>query len=534
MAHLDSTKIYGNLNVTSGATISGTASKSVLFTEDFESGSFDPLFTFGGDANWTIAVGGGNGGGNAAVSGVIGFSASTSMILTITTEEEVSTLNCDYAQSAEECCDFLEIFINGIAVFTARNANTAFIAVPELKLLGKKEHIIEWKYHTDSNTASGTDNTHVDNIVIESVPAEVFINTPIVFNEEAVFKNNFVADKGMTSEDRIYTVGLSSTASVTAPYAVFSSPTESAILRSNAAFKVFGINDKVTVFSGYSQVTTAAAPTVQKSVQFNVVYTTETGGLTTLAAPDPYAYLTLSQGSTNHIWLVAGHSSYAASQINSRLQVGYSASIPNLTDLHALSVNGDGYFTGDVGIGTSPNAKLDIKAASGVVGLNIEGLDAKAFEVHYSGEANAVFSIAYGGVTKIKPQSGAAGGTAALEVQENNLDNAIWCNGRLKVSGNATISGNSTAVDHLSTSDIRLKENIRDYKSKKIDVRWREYELKEDGSTQLGVIADELLETNPEFVIVPEKDEDMKSVRYTRLLIAKIAELEARLEKAGL
>ena len=49
------------------------------------------------------------------------------------------------------------------------------------------------------------------------------------------------------------------------------------------------------------------------------------------------------------------------------------------------------------------------------------------------------------------------------------------------------------------------------------------------GQSRYGVIAQELEEKHPEFVRTD--DEGIKSVAYIDLLIAKIAELEARLEK---
>ena len=59
------------------------------------------------------------------------------------------------------------------------------------------------------------------------------------------------------------------------------------------------------------------------------------------------------------------------------------------------------------------------------------------------------------------------------------------------------------------------------------------FELKtEKGQKRYGVIAQELEKTNPEFV--REDTQGFKSVAYIDLLIAKIAELEARLEKAGI
>jgi len=49
------------------------------------------------------------------------------------------------------------------------------------------------------------------------------------------------------------------------------------------------------------------------------------------------------------------------------------------------------------------------------------------------------------------------------------------------------------------------------------------------GEKRYGVVAQELEKTNPE--LVETDHEGFKSVKYIDLLIAKIAELEARLEK---
>ena len=88
-------------------------------------------------------------------------------------------------------------------------------------------------------------------------------------------------------------------------------------------------------------------------------------------------------------------------------------------------------------------------------------------------------------------------------------------------------------------SDIKLKEQITDASSQWDDikaVKVRNYKRNDDiaaygdnAATELGVIAQELEEKHPEFVNTD--DEGFKSVKYIDLLIAKIAELEARLEK---
>jgi len=80
----------------------------------------------------------------------------------------------------------------------------------------------------------------------------------------------------------------------------------------------------------------------------------------------------------------------------------------------------------------------------------------------------------------------------------------------------------------INSSDERLKENIKEL-SGNVEVNWKTFELKaEKGQKRYGVIAQELEKTNPEFV--KEDSKGFKSVNYIDLLIAKIAELEQRIQ----
>ena len=103
----------------------------------------------------------------------------------------------------------------------------------------------------------------------------------------------------------------------------------------------------------------------------------------------------------------------------------------------------------------------------------------------------------------------------------------------LDVSGNGRFTSTVTATNFILSSDKTLKDNIRSIDNNHIDVNWKNFELKsEPGIKRSGVIAQELEEKHPEFVRTNK--EGLKSVAYIDLLIAKIAELEARLEKAGI
>lgn len=93
------------------------------------------------------------------------------------------------------------------------------------------------------------------------------------------------------------------------------------------------------------------------------------------------------------------------------------------------------------------------------------------------------------------------------------------------------VNGEIQASDFVLSSDLRLKEDVRLAQVKPIDVTWKTFRFKDDDKKAVrhGVIAQELEEKHPEFVVTD--DEGMKSVRYTDLLIAKNIELEARIEQ---
>lgn len=91
-------------------------------------------------------------------------------------------------------------------------------------------------------------------------------------------------------------------------------------------------------------------------------------------------------------------------------------------------------------------------------------------------------------------------------------------------------AGTITAANFILSSDERKKTKIVDLPCDNIDVSWRSFEMKDnEGEYRTGVIAQELEQKHPEFVNTDDKG--FKSVKYIDLLIAKIAELEARLEK---
>ena len=100
----------------------------------------------------------------------------------------------------------------------------------------------------------------------------------------------------------------------------------------------------------------------------------------------------------------------------------------------------------------------------------------------------------------------------------------------LDVSGTGRFTSTVTATNFILSSDERLKENIKELEPKKINTNWKSFNLKDsEEDYRVGVIAQELEVTNPEFVVT--NDEGFKSVKYIDLLISKIAELEDRIKQ---
>ena len=171
--------------------------------------------------------------------------------------------------------------------------------------------------------------------------------------------------------------------------------------------------------------------------------------------------------------------------------------------------------SGDVGIGTtSPGYKLDVSGDGRFTGT------VHSNKLEYGGSSSTYLDFGINSITL------ATGSTSALSI--NSGQNVFIDAGSLTVTTSTV-----TATNFILSSDERLKENIEKARDNRIKADWKTFELKtEKGQKRYGVIAQELEKTNPEFV--REDTRGFKSVAYIDLLIAKIAELETRLEKAGI
>jgi hypothetical protein len=239
-----------------------------------------------------------------------------------------------------------------------------------------------------------------------------------------------------------------------------------------------------------------------------------------------------------------------------------------------ITSQGDSYISTNLGVGnTSPDKLLHVGDGAASLGspqgAEIEGynntLDVKTNEANSISDFTAALNLFCDGVAGssgtgtgiyFRAKTGGGGGgeytkgriqgavytswttntdatrTSKLVIQTTNSGTHA---DRVTIlgTGATTFVSTVTATNFILSSDEALKENIKDISNKHIDVSWKSFELKsEPGVKRSGVIAQELETKHPEFVRTNE--DGLKSVAYIDLLIAKIAELEARLEKAGL
>ena len=209
-----------------------------------------------------------------------------------------------------------------------------------------------------------------------------------------------------------------------------------------------------------------------------------------------------------------------------------------------LDVHGDIELTEDLFIGATGSSRGEHKikigqnrSGNGYAYIDMIG-DAGATSfynlriIRHNSGANALSQIVHTGTGNFEIKA-SDGGDIILNSSGSIGISQTSPSYKLDVNGDGRFTSTVTAANFILSSDERLKENVEKVCDNKVKADWKTFELKtEKGQKRYGVIAQELEKTNPEFV--REDSQGFKSVAYIDLLIAKIAELEARLEKAGI
>lgn len=201
---------------------------------------------------------------------------------------------------------------------------------------------------------------------------------------------------------------------------------------------------------------------------------------------------------------------------------GQSKTSPHImgSDYHWQRTDSDLYYTdGNVGIGTtSPGAKLEVSGNLRVTGVGnfFNYVSATGFRLEPN--QTIMFDNGEDGFCYIKAED------SSFNMEYYSAQDHYF------KSGEDFSYTDIYANNFILGSDARIKENVNNLDIKPINAGWKSFNIitkKED--YRVGVIAQELEENHPEFVNTD--DEGFKTVKYIDLLIAKIAELEARLEK---
>jgi hypothetical protein len=206
-----------------------------------------------------------------------------------------------------------------------------------------------------------------------------------------------------------------------------------------------------------------------------------------------------------------------------------------------LDVHGDIELTEDLFIGATGSSRSEHKikigqnrSGNGYAYIDMIG-DAAATSfynlriIRHNSGANALSQIIHTGTGNFEIKA-SDGGDIILNSSGSIGISQTSPSYKLDVTGDGRFTSTVTAANFILSSDERLKENVEKVCDNKVEADWKTFELKtEKGQKRYGVIAQELEKTNPEFV--REDSQGFKSVAYIDLLIAKIAELEARLEK---
>ena len=202
-----------------------------------------------------------------------------------------------------------------------------------------------------------------------------------------------------------------------------------------------------------------------------------TGALHTIKANSTAGEIKFDNGNGNILYLKADRSATFASSVSAT----------------------DGLFSGKIGI----NANI------GSYGLEVNN----------------------GGSDGLKVQSGNSVNDFSLLVSDNS-DTSLFS---IKGDGTATFASSVTATAFNTSSDYRLKEDLKEFNGLEMvsNIPVYDYKWKADESRSFGVMAHELQEVLP-YAVNGEKDaEEMQAVDYSKivpLLIKSIQELTAKVE----
>jgi hypothetical protein len=256
--------------------------------------------------------------------------------------------------------------------------------------------------------------------------------------------------------------------------------------------------------SGFRSIRTSSEITFNPSSKLLTVNNIRVNG-TTASTSTSTGALVVSGG----VGVGGGLNVSGATILSSTLGVIGATSITNTTESTSTST-GALVVSGGVGVG----GNLSVPSING---FTVEGISGNRF--------TNIPAIASNGVMEIGRYidfHSTAGDTTDFTYRIDNTSN-----GNLSFSGNLSVSGTVTA-----NSDIKLKENvitIENALDKVLSLRGVEYDRKDSGEHQIGVIAQEVEKIIPEVVY----GDEIKSVAYGNLVGLLIEAIKEQQKEIG-
>ena len=329
-----------------------------IYETDFENGTLGD-FTTSGDSVWTVDIGGGNGGGNAASSGDIGNSQESVLSLTKETTTDVSLVTFDYNLSTEDTYDGMRVFVDGIEVNTTLVSTVGYSSA-EVVVKGIGSHIIDIKYTKDGGQAGGLDRLLIDNFKLTPVLTNLIVNSAVEINslvningELTLASNLNVAGNTVTKQINATSLysNFNSVEAGTFTLGAFSAFSE-VLLTPGFALANNGLR---TMFSVGGRALNDGLVEYNNGIQMGVSSnTTQTSDPTR-----PVSFMTMTDGNFGTRMMFAGHTKASgASGMQSRFQIGYPGSAPNQTEPAVLKVYGDISADEDIVVTNSANGPV--------------------------------------------------------------------------------------------------------------------------------------------------------------------------------